>query len=235
MKFYSATSDTIETPVLPEQKLVFKKIPFWLIRDAVDFLRLMWFKQGTETGIVLLFDNETQQFSFHVPKQKASYTSLDWINGVKTTGIVGTIHSHCDFSGRFSGLDFSTNENVNGLHLVFGNLDGEVTWEAQFTVTPAHKLHQDKDFVMDDVIDGFSEYSWQLNCPELFTKENIENVEKTTLFATPAKKVKGYNQVKETEDNVNWIDPWWDRADKDSPKTDEEAELFGRGAWRGGY
>lgn len=101
------------------------KIPADLMGRVVGFFRLVYRAQRTEALVLLLW--EGGQFAVHVPRQRVSASSVKFAltEDELPTGsrLIGTIHSHGAFGAFASSIDEADEAELDGLHLVVGDLD----------------------------------------------------------------------------------------------------------------
>lgn len=105
------------------------RIPKEIVGQILDFFRRVYEKDKTEAEVLLLFQPETKTYKVFVPWQictGASVHSLydpaeienDWI-------VIGSMHSHCNFSAFHSGTDTADASVFNGLHVTIGHVNSD--------------------------------------------------------------------------------------------------------------
>lgn len=101
------------------------KLPAELLARVVGFFRAVYRQQHSEAVVLLLWGADG--FDVAVPTQQASAASVrfkvrddDVLTG---TRVVGTIHSHGAFGAGASGIDEADEAELDGLHVVVGDLD----------------------------------------------------------------------------------------------------------------
>ncbi len=84
-------------------------------------------KTHKSEAMVLLFLNDEDKWSIEVPPQKVSHTSIAYdltdYPLPADAKLVGTIHSHCDFSAFHSGTDETDAAKHDGVHITIGHVD----------------------------------------------------------------------------------------------------------------
>lgn len=107
------------------------KIPGRIIGQALMFFRTVFKKLGSESYVTLLY-SETKGFQLWCPKQEVSRGSVSYdrtdqpdFSDRKSEGwqMIGTIHSHCDFSAFHSGTDTGDEETFDGIHITLGHVN----------------------------------------------------------------------------------------------------------------
>jgi proteasome lid subunit RPN8/RPN11 len=102
------------------------EIPGKIISQATDFFKRIFDKHGTEAEVLITMHNETREFRLFVPFQRTSHGGVKSIfeptHIDKNYTIVGTLHSHCDFSAFHSGTDSADASDMDGVHFTIGML-----------------------------------------------------------------------------------------------------------------
>jgi PRTRC genetic system protein A len=100
------------------------KLPAELVGQVVGFFRSVYQRQQTEAIVLLLW--RTDHFELLVPSQSATSVSvrhkLDPSSLPAGSRLVGTIHSHGAFSAFASATDEDDEADLDGLHVVVGDL-----------------------------------------------------------------------------------------------------------------
>ena len=119
-------------PALGEEGFFWWKapnIPADICAQVVDFFRRIYETHNTEAEVILLMNYETNEWSVYVPPQKTSHASVE--SAFEPSDIpdkfliVGTMHSHCNFSAFHSGTDVADAADMDGIHLTIGYVDRE--------------------------------------------------------------------------------------------------------------
>lgn len=112
-----------------EARLNLEKIPAIILGKAHYFFSKIWAKHRSEAGLLILYDKETKEYDLWCPEQTVSggsvrYKLSDAAIGIdKRWRIVGTIHSHCNFSAYHSGIDVADEADMDGVHITLGHVD----------------------------------------------------------------------------------------------------------------
>ncbi len=128
--FYNCVVKVKSIPGLPEmeESLVLRqgmpKIPYSLVEEAIAFFRAVYEEYNSEAAVLLVFDKHEKQWSILPMKQRVSSASVEYGAGA-VSGICGTIHSHCNMGAFFSGTDDKDDSQIDGFHIVVGNINSE--------------------------------------------------------------------------------------------------------------
>ena len=100
------------------------KLPTELMGQVVGFFRAVYDRQQTEALVLLLWQDD--RFELLVPSQSTTSVSvrhkLDHSGLPAGSRLVGTIHSHGAFSAFASATDEDDEADLDGLHVVVGDL-----------------------------------------------------------------------------------------------------------------
>jgi PRTRC genetic system protein A len=100
------------------------KLPAELMSQVIGLFRAVYDRQQTEALVLLLW--QADRFELLVPSQSASSVSvrhkLDDSSLPAGSRLVGTIHSHGAFSAFASATDEDDEADLDGLHVVVGDL-----------------------------------------------------------------------------------------------------------------
>lgn len=137
--FGSAFVKVDDVPHLQEQTQALNynlpRIPGRIIAQAKTFFEKVFNEYRSESYLTLYYSRKLEQFRLWCPAQKVSYAS---VNYERSDGIpieetvadegaqwqmIGTIHSHCDFSAFHSGTDTGDEESFDGIHITIGHVN----------------------------------------------------------------------------------------------------------------
>lgn len=135
--FGSATVKVADVPFLAkapgDMTWNLPKIPGQIVTLAKRFFETVFTQHRSESYLTLLWSPRLNQYRLWCPKQRVSYASVnyerdDCVPFEESIGcdtgpgyqMVGTIHSHCDFSPFHSGTDKADEATFDGLHITFG-------------------------------------------------------------------------------------------------------------------
>ena len=104
------------------------QIPGVLIGQAVDFFQRIWGTMATEAALLITHNPaDPRQYRLYVPPQKVSGAHVDFAYEAETIeaewAVVGSIHSHCNFSPHHSGTDTKDATDIPGVHITIGHVD----------------------------------------------------------------------------------------------------------------
>jgi hypothetical protein len=101
------------------------KVPAGLMGRVVGFFRAVYRLHRTEALVLLLWEDAA--FTVHVPPQRVSGSSVKFTLAEDElpagSRLAGTIHSHGAFGAFASSIDEADEAELDGLHLVVGDLD----------------------------------------------------------------------------------------------------------------
>jgi hypothetical protein len=101
------------------------KVPQDLMARVVGFFRFVYRLHRTEALVLLIWENGS--FTIHVPAQRVSAASVKFTLAEDTlpprARVVGTVHSHGAFGAFASSTDEADEAELDGLHVVVGELD----------------------------------------------------------------------------------------------------------------
>jgi hypothetical protein len=130
-------------PFLDEAKLNTKftlpNIPTKIMHQAKTFFSSVFEKHQSESYLTLLYSKKLNDYKLWCPTQTVSYASVnydrtdtvpvderDYIGSEGDAWqMVGTIHSHCNFSAFHSGTDEADEATFDGIHLTFGHVNSD--------------------------------------------------------------------------------------------------------------
>jgi hypothetical protein len=115
------------------------KISALVMAQAKTFFNAVFDRYRSESYLTLLYSKKLESYRLWCPKQTVSYGSVnydrtdtvpvedrDYIgNDGDGWQMVGTIHSHCDFSAFHSGTDEADESTFDGVHLTFGHVNSD--------------------------------------------------------------------------------------------------------------
>lgn len=137
-------------PWLEEPDMQFRlklpKVPGRIIAQALTFFRAVFDQYASEAYVTLLFSSKLQQYRLWCPKQTVSRASVNYDRTDQPSfedrqtndwQMVGTIHSHCDFSAYHSGTDEFDESTFDGIHITLGHVN-----KSQFSMASSIAINQ---------------------------------------------------------------------------------------------
>jgi hypothetical protein len=93
----------------------------------LEFFKAVFEKFGGEAIVLLFYNEKTGKYKIVPPTQKVTAAACDYNRGVTVEGftMIGTIHSHANFSAFHSGVDDADEKTFDGLHITYGNVRSE--------------------------------------------------------------------------------------------------------------
>jgi len=94
---------------------------------VLEFFKAVFEKFGGEAIVLLFYNEKTGKYKVVPPTQKVTAAACDYNRGVTVEGftMIGTIHSHANFSAFHSGVDDADEKTFDGLHITYGNVMSE--------------------------------------------------------------------------------------------------------------
>jgi len=102
-------------------------IPKEVTIQVTNFFKEVYEKFSSEGNVLLFYDQEKREHIPFVPKQEVAGASVDYDKAIVMEGcqVIGTIHSHANFSAFHSGVDDADEAHFDGLHITIGNVMDE--------------------------------------------------------------------------------------------------------------
>ncbi len=141
----------------PSMALRLPKISSEIIVKSLLFFRRIYQYHRAE-AVVLLHYSQEKNYLPHCPKQRVDKISVDYDLSERFEGyqLIGTIHSHCDFSAFHSPIDEGNEEDFDGIHITIGNVD-----LPYFTISCSIVVNNNRFKVKPkDIIEGIREIDY---------------------------------------------------------------------------
>jgi PRTRC genetic system protein A len=108
-------------------KMHIEKIPAISSAKILEFFKAVYDEHKAEAVVLMFYNEETKKYKFIVPPQKVSGAAVDYTKSIQVDNfqMIGTIHSHANFSAFHSGTDSSDEKNFDGLHITFGHVNSD--------------------------------------------------------------------------------------------------------------
>jgi len=112
-------------PVECYAKLHISKIPEKTIVQIIKFFKKVYEMYNSESVVLLYYNEKKKKFKVFIPFQKVGGASVEYVKNETFKGFIllGTIHSHANFSAFHSGTDDADEQHFDGLHITIGDLD----------------------------------------------------------------------------------------------------------------
>lgn len=111
--------------IQPDAKMDIKPIKAEDAAKVFTFFRSVYNIHRGEAVVLLFYNEQTGEYKIEAPSQKVSGGGCSYARGsVRVEGydLIGTIHSHANFSAFHSGVDQGDEKSFDGLHITFGNV-----------------------------------------------------------------------------------------------------------------
>jgi hypothetical protein len=226
------------------------KIPARIMAQAKVFFREVFSKHHSESYLTLLYSKKLQDYKLWCPKQTVSYASVHYDRADQVPEadraylgnegdewqMIGTIHSHCDFSAFHSGTDQADEASFDGIHLTFGHVNSD-----KFSIASSVCFNASRT-VMEplSVADGIIHVS-----EEEVSQEDEENVNGFVYKQTYKRQEVYYSlYLSDAEkDEINAfvhdvLPTWMEKVEKNAPvlppSTQSSSEWVYKGNWSAG-
>lgn len=170
-------------------KSLFKKIIF--------FFKKVYNEYKQEAVGILVYNQKENNWEFCVPKQSGSLASVKYEGIDKPSEdyvVIGSVHSHSNFSAFHSGIDKKDEEFFDGIHITIGNLDKPVQ---DFSCEIVHGKNRTK-IAVSQVVETDDEQKYNIEDwfkkvqkePSLMTSTNYPQSTKGSPYYYPYDKTK---------------------------------------------
>jgi PRTRC genetic system protein A len=111
--------------IQPTAKMNIPKIPAVEFGKIYEFFKAVYQAHSSESIVLLFFNETTKKYKVIAPHQKVSGAGAEYDRGIVIEGhtMIGTIHSHANFSAFHSGTDVGDEMNFDGLHITIGHVN----------------------------------------------------------------------------------------------------------------
>lgn len=152
-------------------------IPASLMAQVVDFFHRIYLRQKTEAAVLLTLNEETQEWGVFVPTQLVSHGGVNYVYDPshiqRPRLVVGSIHSHCDFSPFHSGTDTGDAENFDGFHATVGYIMADTPGIVAMVAANKALMHFNKD-TFPELFD-YSEVKKGIHAAPAWWDQYVEN------------------------------------------------------------
>lgn len=192
-----------------------QKIPYSFFNDMVAWFRIVHEKMKTEVYCRIYYDIVDNKFIIDVPEQEVASAVAVWklnendqyMSDSERYILVMQIHSHHTMNGKFSSIDDADQQDLDGLHMVIGNIDNE---SPSYQLRYAHgnkkvNLNLKDIFEINESVDLSHFNGWEEKVKRKTYKSEFKPIEYTGAISTP----KGY-----ISDEPSLFDNLYDINDK---------------------
>jgi len=104
-------------------KMHIAQIPAKAFASVMSFFKEVYSLHHSEAVVLLFYKQSSKKYKIIAPQQKVSGAGADYARGMTMEGMhmIGTIHSHSDFSAFHSGTDSDDEKAFDGLHITIGH------------------------------------------------------------------------------------------------------------------
>lgn len=115
---------SILNDVTASATLDIKKIPSEKIAKVVEFFKEIYELHKSEAVVLLHYNQQKKRYKLQVPPQEVAYAGIDYVKNITFKGydLIGSIHSHANFSAFHSGIDHIDEKHFDGLHITIGDV-----------------------------------------------------------------------------------------------------------------
>jgi hypothetical protein len=226
----------IGTVLLPERKMpklgrigykdgVFTwsgdKIPGSIISQAQNFFRRIYDKHHAEAEVLITMHNDTKAFRLFVPYQRVSHSGVKSIyeptHVDRNYTVVGTLHSHCDFSAFHSGTDSGDASDMDGVHFTIGHNTREVPEIVAMVAMAGKEFHYKDPSEIADIEYGtatapewWDQYVFPGGAPQTKPKgmKSLTQAHWDQFLGIALVKPKVVKQWKSPERKNGWVSPY---------------------------
>lgn len=119
-----STLASVKDLVQSYAKMHIKKMSKNEFTQIFNFFRAVYKKFSSESTVLLFYHEKDEKYFVYAPKQEVSGASVDYKRTYTKKGytMIGTIHSHANFSAFHSGTDHDDESSFDGLHITVGNV-----------------------------------------------------------------------------------------------------------------
>ena len=202
------------------------KIPEIMTAKIANFFTDVYKEHRAEAVVLLFYNEDTKHYKIVIPPQKVSGAGAEYNRAITVEGysMIGTIHSHANFTAFHSGTDQGDEQSFDGLHITFGNnqedpisISASIVANGHRTMVAAEEYL--KGVKLDHEIDEVEHiptsrvYKWDAKL-----KKMVEDTTKyqTTTFRTYRKYDKRYNITRRNNQKAATPKAWMDQVEKRS-------------------
>lgn len=151
-------------------KMNIKKIPGGQFAQVMTFFKEVYKEHHGESIVLLFYDEEKKVYKIVPPHQKVNGAACDYDRGMTIEGMtmIGTIHSHANFSAFHSGTDQDDEEHFDGLHITIGHVNSDevsisasiIANEHRFIINPLDYVERLEEVEITKTAPTTKTYKW---------------------------------------------------------------------------
>jgi len=128
-------------------------IPAQTGAKILSFFREVYRQFRGEAIVLLFYNEETGKYRVVPPHQKVTAAACDYNRGVTIEGwtMIGTIHSHANFSAFHSGTDDADEKTFDGLHITYGHVTSDEFTLSASIVANGHRFMVEPEDYMQGI------------------------------------------------------------------------------------
>jgi len=128
--------------IQPTAKMNIKKIPAVEFGRIYEFFKAVYAAHQSEAVVLLFYNEAEKKYRIVPPHQKVTSAGAEYDRGIVMEGftMVGTVHSHANFSAFHSGTDVNDEMNFDGLHITIGHVASDNPSITACIVANAHRV-----------------------------------------------------------------------------------------------
>jgi len=206
---------------------------------VLEFFKAVYQKFAGEAIVLLFYNEKTGKYKVVPPTQKVTAAACDYNRGVTIEGftMIGTIHSHANFSAFHSGVDDADEKTFDGLHITYGNVMSDefslsasiVANGSRFIVNPEDYmlgLAKTKDIDKEEVF-----YTTKIYKADANGKMTVD--EKASSKSSYSRRTLDKRYLFKVSESKRQFNPKWMNLVERGTYTYNYGGLYGGNRWRG--
>jgi Zn finger protein HypA/HybF involved in hydrogenase expression len=219
------------------------KIPAIITAKIANFFTDVYNEHSSEAVVLLFYNEDHKHYKIVVPPQEVSGAAAEYNRAITVEGytMIGTIHSHANFTAFHSGTDQGDEQSFDGLHITFGNNQQDPISISASIVANGHRTMVDPtdyldgvslDYEVDEVekVPTTRVYKWDPTQQKMV--EDTTRYE-TTSYRTYRRYDKRYNIVRRNNKKAATPKSWLANVEKKTYTYYTGYQGAGMGWWQG--
>jgi len=208
-------------------KMHIAKIPALMTAKIANFFTDVYKEHFSEAVVLLFYNEEKKHYKIIIPSQKVSSAGAEYNRSITVEGyqMIGTIHSHANFSAFHSGTDQGDEQSFDGLHITFGNNNEDPISISSSIVANGHRTIVKSEDYLDGIalayeVDEVEQvptsrvYRWDAVSKKMV--EDTSNKYQTTTYKSYRRYDKRYNITSRNNIKAKTPKSWMDKVEKHS-------------------